>query len=219
MLIIRSLLVLALLSSPALAGRVIEGTARVIDGDTVEVAGERIRLFGIDAPEAGQTCDLNGKPWKCGGFSAAQLAAEIGRARVSCTVVTPQDRHGRPVAICRSGSRDLGAAMVQRGAATAYARYSDRYTRHESEARAAGRGLWQARMVTPEVERKSGRDVTLSAQDAACAIKGNINGKGERIYHLPGQKYHARTRIDKAGEAMFCTESEARAAGFRRSRI
>jgi endonuclease YncB( thermonuclease family) len=222
MLIIRSLLVLALLSSPALAGRVIEGAARVIDGDTVEVAGERVRLFGIDAPEAGQICDLHGKPWKCGSYSAAQLAAEIGKARVSCKVVTPQDRHGRPVAICRTAAQDLGAAMVRSGAATAYARYSDRYADHESEARAARRGLWQARMVTPEAERAATRPapgVTLSAQGGACKIKGNISSKGERIYHLPGQKYYDRTRIDKTGEAMFCTEKDARAAGFRRSKV
>jgi endonuclease YncB( thermonuclease family) len=219
MLIIRSLLVLVFLSSPALAGGVIEGAARVIDGDTVEVAGERVRLFGIDAPEADQTCDLNGKPWKCGGYSAAQLAAEIGNSRVSCEVVTPRDRYGRAVAICHSRSRDLGAAMVRSGAATAYLRYSDRYARDESRARAARLGLWQARMVTPEAERAAGRDVTLSAQGGACRIKGNISSKGERIYHVPGQKYYDRTRIDTSGEAMFCTEAEARAAGFRRSRV
>lgn len=213
------LLPLAAASAP----RVIEGPARVIDGDTVEVRGERIRLYGIDAPEARQSCDLNGKAWACGRFAAAELRALIGAAPLSCEVITAADRYGRPVAICRAAGRDLGAAMVQGGAAVAFHRYSDRYAADEATARAARRGVWGARMVTPETQRAADRGVTdrgvtLSTQ-GTCAIKGNLSSKGERIYHVPGQKYYARTKIDKPGERMFCSEAEAEAAGFRRSKI
>jgi hypothetical protein len=59
------------------------------------------------------------------------------------------------------------------------------------------------------------------AQDTrACNIKGNVSTQGERIYHVPGQKYYADTRISAShGERWFCSEEEARAAGWRRSKV
>ncbi|SEP82394.1 hypothetical protein SAMN05428969_1069 [Devosia sp. YR412] len=58
------------------------------------------------------------------------------------------------------------------------------------------------------------------AQQGNCVIKGNINTQGERIYHVPGQKYYNDTRISAShGERWFCSEEEARAAGWRRSRV
>jgi len=62
---------------------------------------------------------------------------------------------------------------------------------------------------------------STSAKEAdACNIKGNFNTRGERIYHMPGQKYYAETRISAShGERWFCSEAEARAAGWRRSRV
>ena len=55
--------------------------------------------------------------------------------------------------------------------------------------------------------------------EAGCQIKGNISLDGERIYHLPGQEYYAVARVDGAGERWFCSEEEARAAGWRKSRM
>lgn len=56
--------------------------------------------------------------------------------------------------------------------------------------------------------------------EEACNIKGNVNTQGERIYHVPGQKYYDETRISAShGERWFCSEEEARAAGWRRSRV
>lgn len=61
---------------------------------------------------------------------------------------------------------------------------------------------------------------TAMAQNGECRIKGNVNTKGERIYHVPGQKYYDDTRIQAShGERWFCTEAEARAAGWRRSKV
>ncbi|HSF65384.1 MAG TPA: thermonuclease family protein [Paracoccaceae bacterium] len=217
MLRICSLLVLLLLPLAAIAApRVIEGPARVVDGDTLDVAGERIRLFGIDAPEARQTCDLRGKAWACGTFATRALQAEVARGPVACEVQVPADAYGRPVAICRAGGRDIGRALVRQGAATAYARYSTRYAADEAAARAAGAGLWQARMVTPEAHRHT--PAAPQATPGTCAIKGNVSSKGQRIYHLPGQRDYAATRITPSrGEAWFCSETQARAAGFRRA--
>lgn len=60
-----------------------------------------------------------------------------------------------------------------------------------------------------------------SAQEAGtCNIKGNVSTRGERIYHVPGQKYYDETRISAShGERWFCSEEEARAAGWRKSRV
>ncbi|WP_230989619.1 sunset domain-containing protein [Devosia faecipullorum] len=53
-----------------------------------------------------------------------------------------------------------------------------------------------------------------------CNIKGNVSTRGERIYHVPGQKYYDETSIQSShGERWFCTEAEARAAGWRRSKV
>lgn len=200
--------------SLAAAPRVIEGAARAVDGDTLVVAGERVRLFGIDAPEARQTCDLRGKPWDCGAFATRALRSELARGPVACTVEVPADAYGRPVAICRVGGRDIGRALVRQGAATAYGRYSDRYLADEATARAAGAGLWQARMQSPEAHRRA--PAVAQARPQGCVIKGNVSAKGQRIYHMPGQRDYAATRITPGkGEAWFCTEAEARAAGFR----
>ncbi len=68
---------LYLLATPALAD--VTGTASVIDGDTLEVHGQRIRFHGIDAPESGQLCRLDGKPWQCGKDAANALAEKIAR--------------------------------------------------------------------------------------------------------------------------------------------
>jgi len=61
---------------------------------------------------------------------------------------------------------------------------------------------------------------SASAQSGSCNIKGNVSTKGERIYHMPGDDYYNDTRIQSShGERWFCSEEEARAAGWRRSKV
>src|SRR5688572_14414566 len=83
--------------SPPLAAATVTGTAAVIDGDTLDVAGRRIRLFGIDAPEASQACDRNGERWACGEASAERLGALIGGAAIQCSG-NEVDQYGRLLA-------------------------------------------------------------------------------------------------------------------------
>jgi endonuclease YncB( thermonuclease family) len=192
------------------------GPARVIDGDTLRVGGVTVRLSGIDAPERGQTCDRGSQAWDCGAFAARRLADLIGGAPVSCAAAPGADRYGRVLAACRTArGEDLGAAMVVSGAATAYRRYSDAYLAEEAAARAVRAGLWAGRMVTPEAARHAAGPVGPAG---GCRIKGNVNDRGARTYHRPGQRHYDATRISRPGEAWFCTEAEARAAGFRPAR-
>ncbi len=76
------IVILCLIATPALAD--VTGIASVIDGDTIEVHGQRIRLHGIDAPESRQLCRLDGKPWQCGKDAANALAEKIAHQPVTC---------------------------------------------------------------------------------------------------------------------------------------
>jgi hypothetical protein len=106
--------------------------------------------------------------------------------------------------------------MVRNGWAFAFAKYSDRYVADQDAAEAAKAGLWAGSFVEPWKWRLGQTQVAAKTQ--ACAIKGNINRNGERIYHLPFQQFYRRTKIDESkGERWFCTEKEALAAGWRRS--
>ncbi len=73
---------LRLLATPALAD--VAGTASVIDGDTIEIHGQRIRLHGIDAPEIRQLCRLDGRPWQYGKDADAALAEKIALRAETC---------------------------------------------------------------------------------------------------------------------------------------
>ena len=109
------------------------GQATVIDGDTIEIHGQRIRLFGIDAPEAPQTCTASGKTYLCGQQAALALADQIGRSVVTCEQ-RDIDRYGRIVAICFAGGADLGSWLVEQGWALAFRRYSTAYVAQEQSA-------------------------------------------------------------------------------------
>ena len=143
------------LALSAQAGGVI-GQASVIDGDTVEIHGQRIRLFGIDAVETSQRCERNGQAWNCGKDSAFALADRIGRSAIDCRG-QEKDRYGRLVAVCFKGAEDLNRWMVEQGWAVAYRRYSVDYVAAEDAARAARRGLWASTFDMPWEWRKKTR--------------------------------------------------------------
>ena len=209
-------------------GRVLSGHARVVDGDSLEVAGERIRLHGIDAPERAQTCRAGGARWRCGERATRRLRERIGGRTVACEE-RDRDRYGRVVAVCRAGGEDLNAWMVERGFALAYRRYSRAYVDEEAAAKRARRGLWRGDFVAPWDWRRGERlkgatvervqDAGGSGSSGNCRIKGNVSRSGERIYHVPGAQHYERTRISTGkGERWFCSEGEARAAGWRKAK-
>ncbi|MEX2009067.1 MAG: thermonuclease family protein [Dongiaceae bacterium] len=131
------------------------GPACVIDGDTIIVAGERVRLHGIDAPELDQTFWCRGRNLPCGAMALAVLEALTAGVKLRCEAVE-RDRHGRLVAKCFSPNGiDVGRRLVLAGWAVAYRRYSMDYVDAEDDARKAGRGLWKGGFMNPWVWRAS----------------------------------------------------------------
>ena len=145
---------LCLLATPALAD--VAGVASVIDGDTIEVQGQRIRLHGIDAPESRQLCRLDSKPWQCGKDATNALAEKIARRLVTCEDLG-RDRYERIIGRCTVAGEDLEKWMVVNGWAVAYRRYSLDYVDQEADARAARRGIWASEFVKPWEWRRGKR--------------------------------------------------------------
>jgi endonuclease YncB( thermonuclease family) len=187
----------------------------ISDGDTFTLLSAdkqqvKIRLAEIDAPEAGQ-------PY--GNRSKQALSSLVFGKNVLVRVQTT-DRYGRTVGRPYVGDLDICEEMVHMGAAWAYRRYlrDQGLLTLEAEAKAQERGLWglsEAQNRPPWEWRRSGGGNT----SGNCQIKGNINSKGERIYHVPGSRSYGATRINEAkGERWFCSEVEAREAGWRAPR-
>ena len=196
----------------------IEGTARVIDGDTLEIGNSKIRIHGIDAPESAQTCLKNSIPWLCGREATAKMRELVMGAEVRCQRIDT-DRYGRIVGKCFTHKSDIAEVMVSEGMALAYRQYSKYYIGAEASAKASKIGLWSGEFIPPWDWRRGGRLSKAPANDnQSCDIKGNISRSGKHIYHIPGGYFYARTKISKSnGDRWFCSEEEAREAGWRRS--
>jgi len=193
----------------------ISGHARVIDGDTLEIDGVRIRLEGIDAPESAQRC--KGRwfgTWACGSAATKALTKLVRNHEVICES-RGRDVYRRVLAVCHADGVEINARLVHDGLAWAFVRYSRTYVREEADARAAHRGIFAAENQ-PAWDYRAGSWKTAE-QDApkGCAIKGNISSKG-RIYHMPWSPWYHRVSIEPSrGERWFCSEKEAIAAGWR----
>lgn len=132
----------------------VAGTAAVTDADTLSVAGQTIRLFGLDAPELRQTCRrADGAAWSCGQMAAAALAAQLRGKAVRCRLLG-EDRFGRSLGRCWSGGEEINAWLVREGWALAYTRYSWRYLPQQTLAWWEGRGIWQGDFDAPEEWRR-----------------------------------------------------------------
>jgi endonuclease YncB( thermonuclease family) len=221
---------LAALAAPA-AAQPLVGPTTLVDGDTLKMGDATVRLHGIDAPEAKQTCDREGQTWACGEASTRQLKALVDSGTVICRPLGT-DAHGRTVATCNVAAIEINRAMVSAGWATAFRSYSNDYVADEQSAKSARVGIWSSTFQLPQdyrfanapqaVEPRAPQRIASSARkpslaapfgDGRCAIKGNRNRKGQWIYHVPGMPYYEATRA----EEIFCSEGAAQAAGYRRA--
>lgn len=201
---------LTLCAIPALAGQ-----ALVVDGDTLEIAGIKHRLHGIDTPEAGQKCSkAGGGTWRCGDAATESLIALTRGKDVRCDD-RGQDDFNRTISVCKVDGLDINATMVRLGYAWAFRKFSTDYVAEEDAARAERVGVWQAHTQTAEEFRAEKWAVAKQVSPTGCPIKGNISKNG-RIYHAPWSPWYNRTKINlNKGERWFCSEAEALQAGWR----
>lgn len=165
-----AVLLTLLLASPARADDIV-GQASVIDGDTVEIHGTRIRLWGIDAPESSQLCrNDDSNLYQCGRASATALAGLLWAIKrpVQCTPVD-KDQYGRTVATCQLGTPgpDIGHWLVANGHALDWPLYSKgKYADAQRGAEKGERGIWSGSFVEPWQYRAC---VKAGGRPAACS--------------------------------------------------
>ena len=127
----------------------LHGPAFVVDGDSLEIIGSRVRLHGIDAPEAEQDCEKDGHNWACGREAGAALRRKINGRTVDCDPIE-FDRYDRILARCRVGDEELNAWLVRNGWAVSFGAYRN----EERDARTNGRGVWAGEFQRPQAWRR-----------------------------------------------------------------
>lgn len=203
---------LGILSTPEISGR-----AMAVSGDTLRLDGKLIGLAGIEAPDLAQVCTRAGKQrWRCGVAATEALSQKIRREVVTCAPTGREDR-GRQMARCRVGEEDIAATLVKAGWVFAESGFLSAYGRTESEAKTKKVGLWAGEAERPDAWRtRLFADAKKKAPNN-CPVKGIKASTGPR-YVMPWESDYDRLRVRVSrGERWFCSEDEARAAGFKLS--
>lgn len=216
-------IILAGCSSSAVNNKVM--VTNVVDGDTLDVSinnkEERIRLLLVDTPETKHPS----KPVQPFGPEASQFAKETleGKEVEIELDISERDKYGRLLAYVWIEGKMFNELLLEKGLArVAYVyppntKYVDQFYEIQKEAQKAGIGIWSIEnyvqeegFQTEEKGQESEKQVNQKVE-SDCLIKGNINSKGEKIYHTPDSRSYKQTKP----EMWFCTEKEAQAAGFR----
>ena len=126
-----------------------------LTADTVDVAGERVRLQGVDTPERDQWCrDSANVEYRCGQAATDALISLIGGRPIRCELEPERDRYGRALGVCFTPDGvDLNGWLVRHGYGLAYRQYSARYVEEEEAARAEGAGIHAGEFVAPWIWR------------------------------------------------------------------
>lgn len=185
----------------------------IVDGDTFDLDGARIRINGIDAPEYGQKCGSR----DCGVEALEALDNLIHSGPINCQSMG-DDGYGRVIGMCVVAGQDIGARLVSDGFAYAFVKYSTDYVAEEESARSRGLGVWRGDYQRPWDYRAEKWASSEQTSPNGCPIKGNISENGQ-IYHAPWSPWYTKTRISEGkGERWFCSEAEAVEAGWRAPR-
>lgn len=194
---------------------VIEGRAEALAGDTIRIGRQTVRLAAIEAPEREQVCiKSTSVRWRCGDAARNALDKIVRGRRVVCTPTG--DRTGDVVlADCRSGEKDIAAELVEQGYVFLTDDAPSAFSALEVQAQTAKIGLWAGEADRPDRYRAKRWNEAKLAAPEGCPIKGQVVGR-DRIYHLPWSPAYERVKLrSQRGDRWFCTEEEARAAGWR----
>lgn len=201
----RALFLASLMIATPAAAQIVSGPAVAIDGDTLEMTGTRVRLFGIDAVESAQTCTRSGAEWACGAEAKRVLGNLVNGRDVACQQ-RDIDVYGRIVAVCRAGGLDLAEALANGGLAVALTGTSEDYAGFAHRAKSFGLGIWGGAFAQPADYRAAHpRDFSPPVQRIAAPA--------------PAARTTARLRPPSpapraAAGIWFASCAQARAAGF-----
>jgi endonuclease YncB( thermonuclease family) len=201
---------LALSSSGELSGR-----ATAVSGELLRVDGTLVRLSGVEAPEAKQPCyKSSGRRWSCGQSARSALEKALRGRSVSCTPSGHSD-DGAMLASCRINGADVAEGLVRGGHVFATSGFLASYRTAEADAQAAGAGLWQGETIRPKEWRDQIWQEAKRAAPEGCPIKGYVRAS-DRTYAMPWTHGYEGAKVRTVrGDRWFCTEEEARAAGFK----
>ncbi|MEN0648975.1 thermonuclease family protein [Caldifermentibacillus hisashii] len=199
----------------------------VVDGDTMDIQfengkEERVRLVLVDTPETKHPT----KPVQPFGPEASAFTKEMltGKNVQVELDVQERDQYGRILAYVYIDGKMFNELLLEKGLARVAVfppntRYVDEFYAIQKKAQEAKLGIWSIEDYVTDngyiVQEETGENQSSTNTNIDCQnpIKGNINSKGEKIYHVPGGQYYDITKA----EELFCTEQEAVNAGYRKS--
>ena len=180
----------------------------------MRVDGVVVRIAHVEAPESRQPCyRADGRRWNCASAAKSALARAVRGHRVTCTPVGP-DNGGYVTAQCSVGDSDLATELVRNGDVFAVSSFFSSLGSEEDAARNAKKGIWQGEIQRPQEWRDQEWQNATRDAPGGCPIKGYIRASS-KLYALPWSADYDRTKVrtDKGGR-WFCSEDEAKAAGF-----
>ncbi len=193
------------------------GRASAVTGALLRVNGTLVALNGIEAPTPKHPClKANGKRWSCA-TSATNALNRLVRAEAIVCDISGRNEAGQMTGSCKAGDRDIGAELVRNGHVFAREGYFTAYAGDEEKAQSEKIGLWQGETVRPKEWRERAWEEAKRTAPDGCPIKGFVRASG-RIYSMPWSSDYASGKVREVkGERWFCSEDDARAAGFKLS--
>ena len=130
-----------------------DGDVYVVDGDSLKLGEQNVRLAHIDAPEYYQTCKRADKStYNCGIKAREKLESLLKLGKLSCKTVG-RDIYNRDMSECFAGRTNINLEMVRSGWAVVYKSGDAAYLEAQADAKRAKLGIWQGKYMKPELDR------------------------------------------------------------------
>jgi len=192
----------------------VEGVAKAITGDTLQIDNVTVKLAGIDAPELLQRCsNSRGRRWRCGRVAQRSLARLTGYKLVKCKILNHNRRSYIKSGYCSIDGADIGESLVKAGRVFAADGVYGRYGSVENKAQQEKAGIWGGKAQSPQAYRDAAFKLAKDRAPDGCPIKGHVSAAIGKRYLMPWSPGYQRERVRKQqGERWFCNEEEAIAA-------